>query len=88
MINYCGETLKRINKTLAWRLYDAGYDVYACPCKMNPESHFWPVGVWGNKKKGGDFRDFITFWNCFTYYNCNNETGYYLSYYIKKDIQA
>ena len=69
----------KINKTKARKLYNEGVKVYCLPCKViynNP----WFSNVYISKDSGEEF-DNIT--SRMTYYNCNSEVGYYLSYYVK-----
>lgn len=73
--------LKRVNKPTARRLFMDGQSVTICPCNMRP------IGIWGmgaviSKKEADDTFDRIV--NAFEYYNCNAETGYYASFYIRE----
>ena len=54
-------------------------DFFALPCKANIKSpwiEFFNTQV-------VDFKEFENFMNGCSYYNCNNEMGNYLHYYIK-----
>lgn len=71
---------KRITKRNAERLYELGQPVLFCPVKLIPG------GVWRNgciitKKEEITFKQAL---NAFEFYNCNNETGNYTAFYIKK----
>ncbi len=85
MREYVGKDLIRISKRMARELYEYGYKVYFCPCNLNPENPCWSLGIWENKYLWGQYEDFDKLCNEYTYYNCNSETGEYISFYIKKD---
>lgn len=76
--------LTRINKTTARKYYNAGNDVLFIPCNLHPENNFYNLGIWENKNLCGQYADFDTLCNHYTYYNCNGETGLYIAFYIKK----
>ena len=84
MNKYYGN-LKRINKTTAKKLYYAGVDVLFIPCKLNPENNFYYLGIWENKDLAGQYKDFETLCNYFTWYNCRPDTGAYIAFYIKPE---
>lgn len=77
--------MRRINKRIARKLWDAGYEILFIPCKLRPDS-MWGLGVttsklfWGNNS----FDEYVR--SC-EYYNCNGETGRYLSYYVNDDVK-
>ena len=75
---------RRINKSVARRLYNAGEDVLFCPCKMRPLST-WGLGIIENKDNWGN-KDipFDTLVDNYIWYNCGNETGKYVAFYIKE----
>ena len=76
---YNGSRYERITKAAAKKQYESGAEVYAAPCKMNPESvWFSPFGFQINEENGADFQNVV---DAATYYQCNYETGYYLAYY-------
>ena len=73
---------RRINKAAARRLFNEGKEFWIAACNMRPE-----CGLLINCKVGYvscEWKDFETFLNCFTYYNCNNETGRYPAYYVEE----
>lgn len=79
MNEYRGNSFERISKTAAKKLYEAGTEVYAAPCKMNHESiWFSPFGFQIDEENGADFQNVV---NVATYYQCNYECGYYLAFY-------
>ena len=67
----------KIRKNTAKRLYYKEHkDIYVMPCNMCIGSMwFTPIKITG---------DFDSFINECMYYNCNNETGKYLHFYIDK----
>ena len=83
MIKYNINDLQRIDKRQARRLYNAGYDVLFLPCNMNPVS-LWGMGIWQNLTDWGQYKDFDTLCNWYTWYNCTAETGRYIAFYIKR----
>lgn len=79
MNEYRGNKFERISKTAAKKLYESGTEVYAAPCKMNPESiWFSPFGFQKDEENGAAFDNVV---NAATYYQCNYECGYYLAFY-------
>lgn len=86
MKKYNFNTVKRISKTVARKLYNAGYNVLFIPCNLNPENNFYNLGIWENKNLAGQYDSFEKLVNSFEYYNCNNETGKYTAFYIKKEV--
>ena len=87
----------RINKKEALLFIQDGAEVMACPCKLNPLSP-WGIGfdvTYIYKQQRKYYEDDIikeveenkkiltSILNEITYYNCNNENGYYLNYYLK-----
>ena len=87
MKDYKFDGLKRINKTVARKMYNEGKDVLFIPCNCNPNRDVWGLSIWENKDNWGQFPDFDAFDTLvLTYisYNCNNELGKYPAFYIKK----
>ncbi|MBP5412260.1 MAG: hypothetical protein J6Y47_03270 [Bacteroidales bacterium] len=72
--------LKRINKQTARKIYNMNLPVYFIPCKELPLSPWLDFGTWTTKEKTES--EFDMFCNSFEYYNCNNETGKYIAFYI------
>ncbi len=79
--NFTG--FKRINKTMARKIYNSGGDVLFIPCLCNPLNNFYNLGIWENKDLLGQYDTFDNLVNHFEWYNCNNETGRYTAFYIK-----
>lgn len=73
----------RIDKRQARKIYENNGELYMIPHKMNPENSWGlllgPVNT---------FYPFDGMVNGATFYNCNNETGNYLAFYIKKEDAA
>lgn len=70
----------RISKCEAKRRYNAGEIIRICACNMSPVnmwSWYYDCGL----ETGEEFETVV---NAFQYYNCNNETGRYPAYYVKK----
>lgn len=73
------DDLIRINKRLARRLYNQNIEIIFTPCKLTPKT-FWNNGI--IPLQGYDFTKICAE---LEYYNCNNEAGKYLSYYVHAD---
>ena len=69
--------MRKITKRTARKLYNNGMVVYTIPCKLNPYNTLWNFLF----KINGDFDNYV---NACEWYNCNNETGNYLHYYVKE----
>ena len=72
---------KRISKKAAERAYYDGVTIILTPYKMNPENEFFNLNAAININNCDTFENAV---NAFTFYNCNNETGKYPAYYIKR----
>jgi len=80
-IEYDGGTaFRRINKRQARQSFVAGHPVVLCPCKLAP------FGAWRPSCMVQLTADecFDNIVKNFEWYNCNYETGYYPSYWIKQ----
>lgn len=85
---------RRITKVRAKRLYEAGEVVYCIPCRLVPGNLWAPeFGVTKTDLAALDgeaqyfvvnTQDFDRLVERCTFYNCNNETGRYLAFYIKE----
>lgn len=75
MNRYCNDSILRISKTKAKRLYDK-IDVYLLPHKLNPDNMFMPPTMIPKNE------DFYSFLNSYSYYNCNSGTGRYCAFYV------
>ena len=80
------KTWKKINKRQALKLFEAGQDVYVLPNKANPYSPWIEpalVNLAAQIESDLSFA-FDMFCNSYRYYNCNNELGNSLAYYVEK----
>ena len=75
-------TLKRIPKNKARKAYNSGLDVLFIPVNCNPTNNYWNLRIWENKSLDGQYTTFEALCNAFEAYNCNNETGKYIAFYI------
>ena len=90
-IIYKNNELRRINKKTAEKILNhpsiyEGIVLYILPVNANPES-YWINGFTEFKIENISFMDSIdnnNFINEYIYYNCNNELGNYLKYYVTK----
>ena len=79
--NYNDGTFKKVTKTTAKKLFNAGITIYLLPCKANINSIWfspYPFNI-----KQCENMDFQTIVNSFEYYNCNNEIGKYTAFYTE-----
>lgn len=77
--NYNDGTFKKVTKTTAKKLFEAGKNIYLIPCKACINSYwFSPYRV--NKDCENTFQSIV---NSFEYYNCNNELGKYTAFYVE-----
>lgn len=76
-------TLERISKRAARRVYDNGGELTIIACKLSPENTFYNFGITTNKTRcGASFDQFV---NAYEFYNCNYECGYYAAFYIRRN---
>lgn len=83
MHKYETKNLTRVNKKVARKLYNLGFDVGVCPCKANPESPWISMAIFNKYGFPESFDNLCSF---FIFYNCNNELGKYPAYYVDKKI--
>lgn len=75
-------TFTRIPKNKAKAAYNNGLTVVFCPCKLQPFGS-WGLSMDMNKCNiNCNDIDFDKLCNEYEYYNCNSETGKYISFYI------
>lgn len=71
--------MKRIEKRTAKKLFNAGKQIYAIPCRLNINSGWVsPIPLHNTK-------EFDKQINEIEFYNCSYETGRYLHYYINEE---
>lgn len=86
LINYKDYTLKRVSKRHAYQLFKQGTRIFAKPCNINSASPFctmWIIDEDTLNRYDRSFEGLISEISC---YNCNNECGNYLSYYIENEV--
>lgn len=72
--------ITRVSKRTARSMYERYYTVELIPCLISPRS-MWMQGYEINKLKEED-QGFDDIANMYAWYNCNNETGLYVAYYV------
>lgn len=75
----------RVTKTVALRKYLNGEELIVAPHKVNPSTRWCNYSTVSNFNRVGDKQDFEKIMNAIRYYNCNPETGHYLSYYVRSE---
>lgn len=85
MNKYNFTTLERVDRRKAAALYGLGFDILFIPCKLNPENNFYNLGIWENLFLSGQYESFEKLYNAFRFYNCTNETGKYIAFYVKRE---
>lgn len=83
---------KRVEKRIARKMYEQGKAIYCLPSKMNPYSIWVQPCLMPNEASylGKDVppkewvRTFDQAYNSFSYYNCNEEQGKFVKFYIKE----
>lgn len=76
--NNDGSKYVRISKSMARNFHIMGYDIIVAPCNA---CLFTQWRVEGTMTASDDFDKYV---DSYTYYNCNNKMGRYVSYYVKK----
>lgn len=94
MKNLSFKGFKRINKTVAKRLYNAGNIIRICAANVSPTNMYGAysdISIDGMNIVNSGFNttvarnnDFETVVNAFKYYNCRRALGYYPAFYIKE----
>lgn len=78
----------RIKKPLARKMYYSGHTITVVPCKCGVDNIVakTDMNYLLDSKCGDDMTNrFDRVVREFEYYNCNKETGYYVSYYVTED---
>lgn len=94
-ISYKGKNLKRISRKKVNNIINnpskyQGLTIYTLPVEANPNSP-WINGFFEIEIENIIYRDSIDYRNELSeieYYNCNDELGSYLKYYIEVDPDA
>lgn len=74
-----GKNWVRISKSEARKLYDRGEIICLCPCKLRPfTSRYYEFITEADRTEKKGFDELI---NSMEFYNCNSETGKYVSFY-------
>ena len=81
ILSYKGENFKRVSLIKIKNLLKSGkkIEVNVIPCKAN----IYSMWIQFFTRECDDVKQFENFVNQVTFYNCNNELGNYLHYYIK-----
>ena len=78
---------KRITKTQAIKKWNNNETFFIDSCKMIP-GNSWGTTMMINaenmQERKDHFSSFDSFLNNFSYYNCDNERGYYPAFYVKE----
>lgn len=77
--------IQQINKTAAKKYFEAGKEIFLQSSKM-PFDSFWQSACNIKKEKIENYYNssFEAFCNDYTYYNCDNERGKYIHFFIKE----
>ena len=84
---------EKVNKPIARKMYDRGYEILLLPCKVSssvltrtPHDYDWILPVTINKyncdHKVNKFNRTVLQYES---YNCNAELGYYAHYYVLEE---
>lgn len=81
----------RISKAKAKKLYEKGKSVWCLPSKMNPYSEWISPCLMPNEASylgEPPKKEWVRTWeqaiNSFSYYNCNEEQGKFIKFYVKE----
>lgn len=80
---YNGERVIRVNKKVARQMYNNGKQIWLIPDMMRLDNAWQSPCPISTKDNGGD-REFDARVNEFVYYNCDNERGRGVKYFIKE----
>ena len=73
--------MKRIDKRIARKLYEAKKPFFICACNMYYTTGFYVDENFSLRYEYIDSFDKLV--NAFEYYNCDNERGRYAAYYVE-----
>lgn len=80
---YRGETVVRVNKTVARRYYNKGFDVILNPVNCQLSNPYYGLALEINKEDWGTGLDFDKKVDYYEVYNCMRELGKYAAYFVK-----
>ena len=83
--NYNGKRFVRVNKIKARKVYNDGNTVYLISDMMRLDNAWQSPCPISKKDNGGD-REFDARVNEFRYYNCDNERGRGVKYFVEQSI--
>lgn len=69
--------MKQINKVTARKLWNEGKEFWMTPCNMRPA-----CGILIQSIHHDEYASFDTLYNIFSYFNCDNERGWYPRFYV------
>lgn len=69
---------KKITKQAARKLFNKGANIYILASKMNPNNVWMPPFMINNSNES----ELDKILNSYSYYNCNQETGNGINFYI------
>lgn len=72
----------RVRKNLARKAYEAGYEVFLLPCKIELGNPYISPIAFTYDEQGWDSFDLLV--ANYTWYNCNKEVGLYPHFYISE----
>ena len=82
-------TFKKVTRPTARKLFNAGQEIFVLPCKVSPaalQGKGWVqpviISLATTDERENKFERTIS---AFEYYNCNNELGYYASFYVAEE---
>lgn len=85
-----GVKYARVNRTKARNLFISGYPVLFCPCNLRPGRPWYPEIEFTLTQLDTSFEERKNNFNKtlynFMYYNCNWESGLYVSFYASLEI--
>lgn len=80
---YNGERVIRVNKKVARQMYNNGKQIWLIPDMMRLNNAWQSPCPISTKDNGGD-REFDIRVNEFRYYNCDNERGRGVKYFVRQ----
>ena len=78
-----GVLYTRVTKATARKAFNNQYGVYIVPCNARVDAYSGCFGCIINDRKGDTFDNLC---NHFRYYNCNNDIGNYIKYFLFHEV--